>query len=550
MRAQPGVSISLAWPPSTELKQLHSVLVVVHLLICLAVYFLGARKVFFRACLLPAEAYQSGSTVLGMLSHAPTLVLLSLGTLPLAVFRDRIAWAEIDESGKMRNFVIIVAAVLGVTFALSDYNYYYDTSFIFDRLAILALLIAIWFHPGFLFPFLVTMLVFGLQTQYPLPGGSWSWVDKRMPTQILLVLVGYLYVRIFVRTDHRLPLVLAITVAGAGYVHAGFSKLAIGPELTTWLFENPTSNIFVSAYQQGRWLGHLSEAQVVDAAGVLRRFDPLTNGYTLFAEIGGGLMLLDRRLTRFFLGAAVVLHLGILATTGIFFWKWIIVDLAMIWYARVLWKWRVPDPAVTKPIALALVACTFLLGVADMMKTGVLFAWWDTTSTRFLTYEVQTESGDRYELDPRYFAPYDITFVQSRFYYAVPQKLLPGTYGVTHRYPVFVALQTASVKDLPVIIERYGTRRFDPRLADGFRRFVQRYVEASMRDGTKSFPPSWLSLPYHFQTTFPANTYSGQSKIRSVHVFFEQHLFDGVEIHDVERTEVMTIALQEPAAAP
>jgi len=42
-------------------------------------------------------------------------------------------------------------------------------------------------------------------------------------------------------------------------------------------------------------------------------------------------MLLDRRVARFFLAACALLHVGILATTGIFFWKWIIVDIAMIW---------------------------------------------------------------------------------------------------------------------------------------------------------------------------------------------------------------------------
>ena len=37
-------------------------------------------------------------------------------------------------------FVWVVALVVGVSFAASGYNYYYDTSFIFDRLLIVALL--------------------------------------------------------------------------------------------------------------------------------------------------------------------------------------------------------------------------------------------------------------------------------------------------------------------------------------------------------------------------------------------------------------------------
>ncbi len=518
-------------------------MVVIHVLICVAAYLLTWRRVFFEACLLPRAAYETGSTVFAMLGHRSTLVLLLVGVLPLIVFRKRITWAAIDDSMRMRNFVTIVAAVMGVTFILSDYNYYYDNAFLFDRLVLLTLLVAIRFHPGFLFPFVITMMVFALQIHYPLPGGMWNWPDKRLPTHILFVLVWFVYLRIFVRTDQRLPLILALFMAASGYAHAGFSKMAIGPEVTTWLVENATSNILVSAYQQGNWLGQLSEAQIVDVAGVLRHFDVASNGYTLFAEVGAAFILLDKRVARFFLGACVLLHLGILATTGIFFWKWIVVDLAMMWYAGVLWKWSLPDPTVGKPIAIALVICALTLGAAHTKMTGILFAWWDTEHTQFFTYEVETVSGDRYSLDPRYFVPYDIVFVQSRFYYTVPQKLLPGTYGVTHRYPVFKALQAATTQDLPAVNERYAVGLFNQGRRNDFGRFVQRYVRAAMRGEDKNFLPRWVSVPYHFQTTFPADHYTGQSKVRSVHVYFEQHFFDGAEIHDLQRTEVMAIPI-------
>jgi len=174
-------------------------------------------------------------------------------------------------------------------------------------------------------------MAFALQIHHPLPDGMWNWPDKRMPMHVLFAFVWFSYLRIAVQTDRRLPIVLAIFVASATYVHAGLSKIAIGPELTTWLLENPTSNIFVSAHIQRHRLGFLSEPATLQIANLLCSLDVATNGYTLFAEVGAGLMLLDRRVARFFLGACALLHVGILATSGIFFWKWIIVDIAMIW---------------------------------------------------------------------------------------------------------------------------------------------------------------------------------------------------------------------------
>ena len=518
-------------------------MLVVHLLICVVAYALTWRKLFFEVCLLPPESYAAGSSVLGMLQHPPTLALLLVGVLPLFVFRKRITWELIDDSMKMRRFMWIVALVIGVTFVASDYNYFYDSAFLLDRLVMLAFLALFWFHPAFLFPFVLTVMAFALQIHHPLPDGMWNWPDKRMPMHVLFAFVWFIYLRIAVQTDRRLPIVLAIFVASATYVHAGLSKIAIGPELTTWLLENPTSNIFVSAHIQGHWLGFLSEQATLRIANVLRSLDVATNGYTLFAEIGAGLMLLDRRVARFFLGACALLHVGILATTGIFFWKWIIVDIAMIWYAGGLWTWGDADISVPRRVAMALPALTFAFAFTHFATTGVLFAWWDTRHAQHFTFEVETESGDTYTLDPRYFVPYDIMFVQSRFYYLLPAPVLPGTYGVTHRYAVFDALENASVEDLEEIREQHAIQFFNPRLRDIFGGFVQQYVRASMSGERKAFLPRWLSVPYHFQTTFPDDHFDGQSKVERVRVYFEQHFYDGDEIHDLGRSEIMLVPI-------
>ncbi|MEM9728904.1 MAG: hypothetical protein AAF997_09985, partial [Myxococcota bacterium] len=122
--------------------------------------------------------------------------------------------------------------------------------------------------------------------------------------------------------------------------------------------------------------------------------------------------------------------------------------------------------------------------------------------------------------------------------------------GVTHRYPVFAALQEATVDDLPEVYREYAVRQFNRSLRYDFGRFIQRYVRAVMRGDEKEFLPSWFSVPYHFQTTFPPNVYVGQSKATRVRVFFEQHFYDGDEIHDLQRVEVMAIPIAEDEDAP
>lgn len=110
------------------------------MLICVVAYALTWRKLFCEVCLLPPESYAAGSSVLGRLQHPPTLALLLIGVLPLFVFRKRVTSELIDDSMKMSRFMWIVAFVIGMTFITSDYNYFYDSAFLLDRLVMLAFL--------------------------------------------------------------------------------------------------------------------------------------------------------------------------------------------------------------------------------------------------------------------------------------------------------------------------------------------------------------------------------------------------------------------------
>lgn len=108
---------------------------------------------------------------------------------------------------------------------------------------------------------------------------------------------------------------------------------------------------------------------------------------------------------------------------------------------------------------------------------------------------------------------------------------------------MFDALENASVEDLEEIREQHAIQFFNPRLRDIFGGFVQQYVRASMNGERKAFLPRWLSVRYHFQTTFPDDQYDGQSKVERVRVYFEQHFYDGDEIHDLGRTEIMLVPI-------
>ena len=181
---------------------------------------------------------------------------------------------------------------------------------------------------------------------------------------------------------------------------------------------------------------------------------------------------------------------------------------------------------------------------APLFFNNISFAWWDSRLINYYEVRGVGESGEVYTLHPRFYAPYDMLLQQSRFYYLFPHKVLAGTYGTGQSFELMKELQTATAEDVLRLRERYGHPSYNQQWSEHFVDFLGRSTANASRRGSKSVPPlTLLAPPFHFQSSVPPDAYDFDEPLVAVRVEFVEFLYEGDEIRELTRDQVLTLAL-------
>jgi hypothetical protein len=252
------------------------------------------------------------------------------------------------------------------------------------------------------------------------------------------------------RDVHPLVFVLLLCTAYyvANYFWSGWGKESLEGPTHAWLFENqtyaliPVSEAVGTSPIVGR--GSLS----VLAYEVVRRFALLFNGLTLLTEMGPILALAYFRLLALACAALVPFHLIIFVLTGIFFWKWALVDCAL---AVAFWRLR----TVRVPPAVALIALGVVVLSPRVLPISRL-AWYDTHSLNDSYLVAVTDLGTKARVPSSYFLSSSLTMAQMSFAPGMFGRMLPtGIFGTSQSY---VQMRSANACALPVQESNAATR--------------------------------------------------------------------------------------------
>ncbi|MEM9553853.1 MAG: hypothetical protein AAGC60_06325 [Acidobacteriota bacterium] len=537
-------------------------------------------RAYFGHAALPKSAYESTSLLASALREPAVLALVLGPCVVLAPFWRRIAWPALDPRRRIRLAVLVPAALLTWAVATFGHNHYFDQPYLADRLVLVVLCALVWLHPLFVAPLTFALLAFSSQTLHPLPGSSWIWVDRRLPFDILVLFLAYLAVKALCapRRPWLFPF-MALCLAGGTYWHAALAKMSAGPTPWTWLLDNHTSNLLVSSHLAIGFAGFLELDTVLALARMVRPFDGVLNLVTLVIEASGLLLVVSRRLTHGVLLALVLLHCGIVFLSGIFFWKWILVDLALVWLvgrlhrdgalrdldpestadaddpessdaptpheslrARIL---RFAQPRGLYRPATTLAAVLLMLSLQSWSLV-VPFAWFDSrVVNHFVIYGIDDER-QRHRLDGRLFAPYDILLQQSRYFYTTGRPLLADTFGTCYDFDLTRALDSASADDLPALRATSARVWRQPYLTRRFGNFLEQSVRSMQgRDG--ALYGWWASLapPFHFRSTAGPGAWNGTPRLAAVEVVLEELFCDGARVVPVHRRQVLFVPLED-----
>lgn len=477
------------------------------------------------------------------LFRSPTLfqLILLLVVVGLLVWKRAATWrwTDLDRGEQWRPWILLIVAILTWSYATYDYNLYYSQGHVADRIFLVLLASAAIWRPAFLLPFV--FLVTALATQFNYPIGGYSVTEQFMLVRILILFfAALLWSSLTARPVTTLFGFLLLTLVASSYWWSGLGKLRL-----LWFTHRHVYLLLPAAYSSG-WLAFLQPESIEGVVNGLSRLDPLMVAFTLFAECGAILFLWRRRFALLLLSSWIVLHVGIIFLSGIFFWKWILVDLGLF---VLLWRSKLGKNRLVfgrEHFLLSIV----LIGLGRFWYQAVNLSWYDVPVNYAYRVEATGESGQTYPLPPRFFAPYEYQFSLASFGYLVEQPRLTIVYGATWDRTVAKELLGAEEAiDLFEVERKHGMVRLDKAQIALLEQFIQRSL-SNLNAGagraawyTRLQPPSQLlSFPYN-------PSFTGQEPITHVDIHQVTSWWNGENYLEVRDQIVHRIDIPPHAAA-
>ena len=458
--------------------------------LAVAVVFRLVKTLGKRHVQLVEEDY-FGSFILPHLFLHPVALFAAalIVTVPFVWWR-RLRWSELSESWHLRGYVVAIAAILAWAYACMPYNPYYGQMHLLDRLLLLAGVGLIAWHPAFVAAFYVVLTLFIRQVDFPLLG--YSFTDKQPVIDMLVLVVAFCVVRVVApRMTQAKYFLFAVALMGSWYFTAGFEKIKLG-----WPLAEELHHLVRAAADNGAHF-LLRQSWIDPVVEFTRRANPVLIVFTLAVELGALVALWRRWLTVALLFGLVGMHVGIAAVSGIWFWKWIVVDLLLVAVLLTLPVERVREIYNRR----IFVASVVLILFGGLVFRPMTLAWFDTPLSTLFRIEAVREDGTVTEVIPAQLRPYDLPFSQGRFYYLCREPILVGNYGMAKSREILDPLIAAeSIGDVRDTIERVGRPSHDQERIPRMERFLRRYFGDLNRRPGRYNPLAIVPPPLHMHS--------------------------------------------------
>lgn len=448
-------------------------------------------------------------------------------------------WQHFEHGSHLRGLIVLVAAVLAWAYATYGYNFFLGQGHDLDRFLLLALVPLLAWRPVFVFAFLVVLLPILWQFGYPI--GGFSWAAPMLLIRVLILFGAFWVVRTL--TDHARTadfVFLLCCLIAAHYWVSGFGKLQLG-----WLARDRIGYLLPATYANG-WLAFLEPGRIAELTRGLLWLNGPAKLATLLIECGALFALWGRRTLRFFLVAWIGLHGAIFLATGICFWKWMLLNAAvlLLFFGR-----RAPElPIFTRAHFLL---SLLLIGGGALWFRPQKLAWLDARVSYTYRIEAIGRSGRSYSLPPRFFAPYDYQFTLGNFRYLTPAPHLPITWGATYRRELADALEHSTTAEQVLALEaELGRNAFDPERSADFDRFMQQFVgNWNRRQGTHEWWTLVQAPPLLWTFSRGPLPTAADPLVRIV-VYQVTSLFDDEHYREIRVRPVREIPLPAPRPPP
>ncbi len=474
----------------------------------------------------------------------PEVLFLFIPTLYFLFAKRRLRWTDWQHGTAFRALVMAILAVVvwsGTTF---EYNNYLHRGHAFDRLLLLGLFGLSWRYP-LAIPFAVRLGIILVREGYvPINLDDFEF---RTVTELLTLFSIFIWLSAKRSFQPWHALIVGVGSWACYYYIAGVAKWTYGPKYS-WLLENRLTNLALSTHMRG-WLASVSDEHVNAVIRLIRPYDVLMSIYTLLVEFGALVaFFLHRKIARVWFGLCFLLHAGIFMMSGVFFWKWMLVNVAFIWW----FGRRDARPILDKffayklPLVLAAAAVFFSANrIWYWPQTHVV--WYDTPLLDQYDIIVVGKSGERYVVDPNYFAPQDLHMSQGAFCYATDnERAVTHIYGTTGSYEVMKQLNQFNDPKQALALHNRGGVCSNPAQRLVFDNYMKRFFGNINRHGR---PWDWLSqlgCPHHLWIDVRGpKEFKAQEKVTRLELWRTLMYAHKGKYHQLEKKLAHTIELPD-----
>ncbi|MCZ6705145.1 MAG: hypothetical protein O6942_04520 [Bacteroidetes bacterium] len=441
-------------------------------------------------------------------------------------------WSIFVDSAAVRPLILVIAFLATWLASTYDYNLYFNQAHYADRFLLILLVLLVSWRPVFVFPFLFLLLGIFHQFSYPYENNP-SWPELNLLIRALALFGSTFLIHVLTGRRETVDFAFALCcLVASSYWGSGIGKFQLN-----WISHPYLHLLVFGAYANG-WLGFWESSTITVLSKTLSYATIPLMVITLLLEWGSICFLWKRSWTLVFLAGFILFHAGIFFVTGMFFWKWILVELALIVYLTWSLGHRHVDIFSPSYFALSII----VIAGSPIWFQPTNLSWYDTRVTYLRSIEAIGESGSRYQLSPQTFTPYRDLFTLGPFSFLSKHPQLTGIWGITSNRAIARKLVSVSTpRQVFALEEEMGSVNFNEKASAKFDEFIVRFIGNLNERRSKRTALSMFQPPPHLWTCPKNNTFRSQERIRKVIIYEVTFFYDGTQFSSIRQRVIRVI---------
>jgi len=442
--------------------------------------------------------------------------LSGLLVIYLPFFVNRKKYSTLSIPINERIIITVCALVLSWELCTYQYNYYLDSAFYADRLILVLLSLVLFRFPIFTPLFIAFAFVYRSQFNYPLEG--FMLIDKRILFDVLIMFTVVFNLRHFVPSFKTPFLFFVLCIMAGNYFYSGMAKVFISPHGYEWFVYNRPADLFLNVHYRG-WMAGVNEESISSIYSFLDNYGQVFQFIVFLTECAGLFLLRSRKFALVILSSLFFMHVGIFIFGSMIFWKWMALDLLMI-FILFRMKFDLQKQLFTKKLFLSSVVVVIL---SFFWLKPARIAWADSPYTLYFTYETIDEKGTVYEYPKNEMDPYQQWIQYDRFLFLVNEKCLNVSgFGYTSDLLLSQRIKEIGVEQILSLEKKEGINFFDEEKRNGYNEFIRTYFTNRNKRLGNLFLPSVFHAPHHIYNSVSGNVWDGTIPVKKFRTIFNR----------------------------